>query len=92
MPTLTASPVMKARVEKAAIPAAQHALHKSSAPWIFPAAAASNEGAKSDIARPVVEEDPAILAERRGRIERHNALFMKLRGSGRSCSRRRSQC
>jgi ProP effector len=72
MPTLTASVAMRQALQKVAIRATRHAVHKSGVFGFAP----SNEAAKSDAVESV---DSEILAERRARTERINALVMKLR-------------
>ena len=92
MPTLTATSAMRRALEKAETPAPRHAADKSPekpGTWIFPAgasvSAAPNEAAKRDMppvaqkTTVLVNEDPAILVDRRDRGDRRNALFLKLR-------------
>ena len=79
--TLTASPAMKARIEKASAPPpkppAQHAVHKS--PKTPAVAQPKPVPAQKATVVVVVEEDPAVISERRARLERRSALVLRLR-------------
>jgi hypothetical protein len=76
MPTLTASVAMRQALQKVAIRATRHAVHKSDTVSNF---APSFEVAKSDMAAPA---DPAVLASRRAR----NALSCGCVAWRRRCS------
>ena len=88
MATLTASSAMRQALKKAVIPAPRHAVHKSP----IGAAKATLLGFQMEASvaqkatpapemhpSPIVDEDPAIMAYRRARADRRNALFLKLR-------------
>jgi hypothetical protein len=73
MPTLTASPAMKARLTKTAPPLPRPATQLTKLP-------APPKPARPAVMPPAaVEEDPEAETRRRARYQRQNALFLRLR-------------